>query len=191
MDVSVSVQAKRSAVCTGFFNLIFNLSEGVMMQLMKSILAASLLALSLGVPAGAAWADDAVASAILGGTPFAITNYGPNVVRGRAVLVSNDRDDRAVVIVKISGLKPGTTHIGHIHAGTCAALTAGTILHNLKPVVADDAGKGTSKTSISRGLQGLTDCEWWVAFHEGAENATPQTPALAVGPVIIKRQAGD
>lgn len=27
------------------------------------------------------------------------------------------------------------------------------------------------------------DCDWWVAVHEGPANATPQTPAIAVGPV--------
>ena len=159
------------------------------MKLMKALLATSLLALSYG--ASSAYADNTVGSAILGGTPFALKNYGPNVVKGRATLVSNDRNDSAMVVVKITGLKPGTTHIGHIHGGTCAALTPGAIFHNLKPVVADESGKGTSKTTISRDLQGLADCEWWVAFHEGAENSTPQSPALAVGPVIIKGTSGD
>ncbi len=155
------------------------------MKPIQSFLATSLFGIFLALPAATALADGAVASAILGGTPFAITNYGTNAVKGRAVLISDRRSDTTKVIVKITGLKPGTAHIGHIHAGTCAALTVGTIFHNLKPVVADDSGTGTSKTAISRGLQGLADCEWWVAFHEGAENATPQTPALAVGPVII------
>ncbi|MHB8915575.1 MAG: hypothetical protein ACYC4K_07155 [Thiobacillus sp.] len=161
-----------------------------MMKSMKAILATSLLFLSYGM-SGAAVADNAVGSAILGGTPYALKNYGTNVVKGRATLVSNGRDDGAIVIVKITGLKPGTSHIGHIHGGTCAALKPGEIFHNLKPVVADESGKGMSKTAISRGLQGLADCEWWVAFHEGAENTTPQSPALAVGPVIIKGDSSD
>lgn len=158
------------------------------MKLINSILATCLLTVLLAVPAGAALAEGAVASAVLGGTPFAITNYGTNVVKGRAILVSDRMGSSSQVIVQLSGLKPGTAHIGHIHGGTCAALQPGTIFHNLKPVVADDSGKGTSKTQISRGLQGLADCEWWVAFHEGPENTSPQTPALAVGPVIIKEQ---
>ena len=163
------------------------------MKWIKTTLATSLLGLSLALSVAPVSADNdnTVASAILGGTPFAVANYGPNVVRGRATLVSNNRENTATVVVKISGLKPGTTHIGHIHGGTCAALTPGTIFHNLNPVVADESGKGTSKTTISRDLQGLVDCEWWVAFHEGAENATPQSPALAVGPVIIKGESLD
>lgn len=161
------------------------------MNMIKSILAASLLSTCLSITATAAFAEDMIGSAILGGTPYAITNYGVNVVKGRAVLVSDQRANTSRVIVTLTGLKPGSAHIGHIHSGTCAALTPGTIFHNLTPVVADESGKGTSKTRISKGLQGLADCEWWVAFHEGAENTAPQTPALAVGPVIIKEQNRD
>lgn len=156
------------------------------MKTTKSMLAASLLGVCLVVPATATLAENIGAKAILGATPFATTNYGKNVVRGRAELYSDDRGANTKVTVKMSGLKPGTAHIGHIHGGTCAQLFPGTILHNLEPLIADNAGQGISKTDIPRGMQGLTNCEWWVAFHEGAENASPQTPALAVGPVITK-----
>lgn len=156
------------------------------MKLNNAIWATGLLTVLLTVPTSPVLAEDLVAGAVLGGTPFAITNYGPNVVKGRAVLVSDKLSNSSQVVVQLSGLKPGTAHIGHIHGGTCAALQPGAIFHNLKPVVADASGKGTSKTQISKGLQGLVDCEWWVAFHEGPENTSPQTPALAVGPVITK-----
>lgn len=156
------------------------------MKLSKSFFVSSLLSVFLTVPASAALAlDDVVAGAILGGTPFAVTNYGTNVVRGSATLVSDEAGASSTVIVNLVGLKPGTAHIGHIHGGTCAALTPGTIFHNLEPVVADSAGKGKSKTVISQGMQGLADCQWWVAYHESAENSVPQSSAIAVGPVII------
>jgi len=159
------------------------------MKLSKSILVGCLLSVGMATSATAVLAEEA--SAILGGSPFALKNYGPNVVTGRATLVSSGGSGSAMVIVKLNGLKPGTAHIGHIHGGSCVALTPGDIFHNLNPVVADSSGKGTSKTEIPKSIQGLADCEWWVAFHEGAENATPQTPALAVGPVIIKGQTRD
>jgi len=161
------------------------------MKLIKPILAAGLLSACLAAFATAALAEGVMASAILGGTPYALKNYGVNVVKGRAILISDESDDTSKVIVTLSGLKPDTAHIGHIHGGTCAALTPGAIFHNLKPIVADESGKGTSRTVVSKGMQGLADCEWWVAFHEGAENASPQTPALAVGPVIINGQKRD
>lgn len=161
------------------------------MKSRKSAFAASLLSMFMAVSATASWAEGVKASAVLGGTPYALKNYGVNVVKGRAILVSDEHDDTSKVIVTLSGLKPGSAHIGHIHGGSCAALTPGAIFHNLKPIVADESGKGTSRTVISKGMQGLADCEWWVAFHEGAENASPQTPALAVGPVISNDQKRD
>ena len=161
------------------------------MKSTKSFLTTSLLSVFLAVPASAALAEDVAATAILGATPFAHENYGTNVVKGRAELVSDGRDASTKVIVRMTGLKPGTAHIGHIHGGNCTKLFPGTIFHNLEPVVANNSGTGTSKTEIPEGMQGLADCEWWVAVHEGAENASPQTPAIAVGPVITKGHERD
>ena len=163
------------------------------MKSTQSFLTTSLLSALLAVPATAALAAETSALAILGSSPFAHQNYGTNVVRGRAELASEGGETaaRTKVVVRLTGLKPGTAHIGHIHGGTCAALAPGTIFHNLEPVVANSSGEGTSKTEIPQGLQGFADCSWWVAFHEGAANASPQTPAIAVGPVITRsRESG-
>lgn len=156
------------------------------MKSMQSFLVASLSGVFLAVPSTSAWAEAVAARAILGATPFAHDHYGTNVVRGHAELVSDSRGASSHIIVKMSGLIPGTAHIGHIHGGNCTRLFPGTILHNLEPVVANNSGQGTSKTEIPEGMQEIADCEWWVAVHEGAENASPQTPALAVGPVITQ-----
>ena len=154
----------------------------------RSIFTTSLLSVLWAVPAAPAFADEGAALAVLRSSPYAHQNYGTNVVRGRAELASEGgaAAARTKVVVRLSGLKPGTAHIGHIHGGTCVALAPGTILHNLEAVVANNAGEGTSKTEIAQGLQGFADCSWWVAFHEGAENAVPQTPAIAVGAVILR-----
>ncbi len=160
------------------------------MKSTQSILATGFLSVLLTVPATAAFADETSAIAILGSTPFAHQNYGTNVVRGRAELASKDGGaGKTKVVVRLTGLRPGTTHIGHIHGGTCASLTPGDIFHNLEAIVANNSGEGTSKTEVPEGLKGLADCGWWVAFHEGAENAAPQTPAIAVGPVITRGHA--
>ena len=156
------------------------------MKSAKSFLLTSVLSATLALSATATMAEGLSARAILGATPFAHTNYGTNVVKGRAEIVSDGRGASSKVVAKLSGLKPGTAHIGHIHGGNCTRLFPGTIFHNLEPIVADSGGTGTSKTEIPEGIQGLADCEWWVAFHEGAANAAPQTPAIAVGPVITK-----
>ena len=163
------------------------------MKSAKAFLTTSLLSALLAVPATAAFAEGTSALAVLGSTPFAHQKYGTNVVKGRAELApeGGETSGRTKVVVRLTGLKPGTAHIGHIHGGTCAALAPGIIFHNLEPVVANSSGEGTSKTEILVGLQGFIDCAWWVAFHEGAANASPQTPAIAVGPVIIRsRESG-
>ena len=156
------------------------------MKTTRSLFASTLVSLVLAVTAMPAQADGALASAILGGSPYAIDNYGANVVRGRAELLADGRSSNTQVVVRLTGLRAGSAHIGHIHAGTCARLIPGTILHNLTPVVADQNGSGTSRTEIPESIRGLVDCEWWIAFHEGAENTDPQTPAIALGPVMVK-----
>lgn len=156
------------------------------MKATRSFLAPALLTLALGTVAAPTLADSALARATLGGSPYAVDNYGANVVRGRAELMADGRSSNTQVIVRLTGLRPGSAHIGHIHAGTCARLIPGTILHNLEPVVADQNGTGTSRTEIPESIRGLIDCEWWIAFHEGAENTDPQTPAIALGAVFVK-----
>ena len=155
---------------------------------MKHFLATGVLGMLSAVSMGSVFADeDLQARAILGSTPFANVNYGNNVVRGSALLTPQEHGTRTKVTLNIRGLRPGTAHIGHIHGGNCPELFIGTILYDLEPVIADASGKGKSQTEIPATLQGLVDCSWWVAVHEGPENTAPQTPALTVGPVITKQ----
>ena len=154
----------------------------------KHFLATGVLGLLSAISMACAVADDGIrAHAILGSSPFAHANYGNNVVRGSATLSSEEHGTSTKVTLKMRGLRPGTAHIGHIHGGNCPQLFVGTILHNLEPVIADASGEGKSQTEIPASIQGLVDCSWWIAVHEGPENTAPQTPALAVGPVITKQ----
>lgn len=151
------------------------------------ILASAMLAVTASTQANDNRDAGVTAFSILGSSPFAHQTYGTNVVRGEARLAPRGRNATRVVVT-IDGLKPGTTHIGHIHGGTCAQLAQGTILHDLEPIVIDASGKGSSKTDIAATLAGFKDCEWWVAVHEGPANATPQTPAVAIGPVLTRAE---
>lgn len=146
---------------------------------------------------GAAWAhaddaseveQEAEGQAALRATPFADATYGSGVVKGQAEL--EEEDGRLKIKAQVQGLNPGTTHIGHIHLGDCAALSPGAIIYDLKPVTIDKNGKGGSVTVIKdttpASLTDVQDCEWWVAFHEGPANASPQTKAVAIGPVLLE-----
>lgn len=119
-------------------------------------------------------------------TPFANTTYGSGVIDGKAHLRTNAQGTVTKVVVHVEGLIPGTTHVGHIHLGDCTRLFPGTIIHSLVPLVADATGTAVSKTEFADSMAGLRDCEWWVAVHEGATDTDPQSPAIAVGPVLIK-----
>ena len=138
---------------------------------------------------GTAWAHEDVtgeaeATATLGATRFA---SGP--VSGKAEL--EEEDGRLEIEAEVQGLTPGA-HIGHIHLGDCDALTPGAIIHNLTPVMIGQDGEGRSVTVIDdttgASLADVENCDWWVAFHEGPENRSPQSPAVAVGPVLLKQE---
>ena len=157
---------------------------------MKKLLASIVVGSISTLLAGQALAENTDAFAILGSTPFAHKNYGTNVVKGRAELHASGRSS-TMVIVWLTGLKPGSIHASHIHRGTCLQLSPGEISNDLSPVVANEHGVGFSKTEIPGKLADLADCSWWVAVHEGPVNATPQTPAIAVAPVITHSETRD
>lgn len=128
------------------------------------------------------------ATATLGATPFADATYGAGVVGGRATL--QQRDGRLIVKAAVRGLTPGTSHVGHLHFGNCASLIPGEVVYHLTAAKIAQDGQGRSVTVIPdaarANLAALKDCDLWVAFHEGATNTRPPSPAAAVGPVMIK-----
>jgi Cu/Zn superoxide dismutase len=66
------------------------------------------------------------------------------------------------VVVHLSGLIPGSTHMAHIHAGTCAQ--QGPVAYPLNPVVADGHGNGTSTTTVS--LVSFPSGHFYLNVHE-------------------------
>lgn len=146
-----------------------------------------LLAGALALPSLALAGEARVGSATLRSTPFATTTYGPGVVSGQARLVTNAGTGTTSVVLRVEGLRPGTTHIAHIHFGDatepCARLQPGAIIEDLGPLTANARGIAVDRTVIESSSADIADCEWWVAVHEGPANASPQTPAIAVGAV--------
>ena len=152
-------------------------------NLIRRTAALAMLTAVLVLPATALAGEARVGATTLRSTPFATSNYGPGVISGRATLVSNAGTGTTSVVVRVEGLRPGTGHIAHLHLGNCAALQPGLIIHDLGPLVANAHGIAVDRAVIEGSTVGLADCAWWVAVHEGPANATPQTPAIAVGPV--------
>ncbi len=155
--------------------------------LMSPLVSTVLLAATLAVPALVLAGEARVGSATLRSTPFATTTYGPGVVSGQATLVTNAGTGTTSVTVRVEGLRPGTTHIAHIHFGDaaepCARLQPGAIIEDLGPLTANARGIAVDRSVIESSSAEIVDCEWWVAVHEGPANASPQTPAIAIGAV--------
>lgn len=152
-------------------------------NLIRRVAALATLTVVLALPSAVVAGEARVGNATLRSTPFANSNYGPGVISGRGTLVSDAGSGTTSVVVRVEGLRPGTGHIAHLHLGNCAALQPGLIIHDLGPLVANAHGIAVDRTVIEGSIVGLADCAWWVAVHEGPANATPQTPAVAVGPV--------
>lgn len=149
-----------------------------------------LLAAALAVPSVALASGARVGVASLHATAFANAAYGPGAVSGHATLTTNGGTDTTSIVVRVEGLRPGTTHIGHLHFGDeanpCDRLQPGAIIEDLGPLTANAHGVAVARTVIDTPTDGVADCEWWVAVHEGPENISPQTPAIAIGPVEFR-----
>lgn len=159
---------------------------------MRSTLAIAVAVAAATLVPGTSWAAgeaNAEATATLGSTPFANATYGAGAVSGKAEL--EQEDGRLKINAEVQGLKPGTSHVGHLHFGNCTTLIPGEVVAHLTPLTVGQDGQGRSVTVITgatrANLAAVQDCDLWVAFHEGATNTTPPSPAAAVGPVLLKQ----
>lgn len=89
------------------------------------------------------------------------------------------------VMVSMTGLLPGSTHMVQIFSGRCTS--RGRMLYVLKPVVADGQGNGTTTTLIQH-VNALPDHGWHVNVHLSADTATQVGgDIIACGDVIVSR----
>ena len=74
--------------------------------------------------------------------------------------------DSFTVTIKLTRLAPNSSHVSHLHAGSCAA--AGGIAFALKQVVADSTGAVTVATTVPAGYVVPTS-GWYVNVHHGPD----------------------
>ncbi len=95
-------------------------------------------------------------------------------------------DGKLTVTTTMSGLVPNSTHIAHIHEGSCEA--QGKVLYPLSPVVADANGKGSSTTTIDQ-VTSIPNSGWYVTIHLGgtADELSTQTGSdpIACGNIVL------
>ncbi|MBA2392044.1 MAG: CHRD domain-containing protein [Ktedonobacteraceae bacterium] len=75
-----------------------------------------------------------------------------------------------MVTIAVTGLAPKSTHLAHIHTGTCRSL--GQIVSTLNPLVADAHGVGMSITMIGNVMAGIPTGRWRINIHNGPTFAT-------------------
>jgi hypothetical protein len=74
-------------------------------------------------------------------------------------------DGKLTVQVALSGLAPNSTHMAHIHSGSCNA--QGSVVYTLNPIVANASGEGTSTTTVDQ-VTSIPGSGWYITVHQGA-----------------------
>jgi len=92
---------------------------------------------------------------------------------------------KLTVKITMSGLAPNSTHIAHIHKGSCEA--QGAVLYPLTSVVADASGKGTSTTVVPN-VSSIPTKDWYVNVHLASTASELSNPTnfdpIACGNVV-------
>jgi hypothetical protein len=103
------------------------------------------------------------------------------LIQGNALL-ERTASGRTAVTVTVYNLEPGSTHVNHIHAGSCA----GPILLPLQDLVADHRGIATGITQVPAPI----DVEnWWVNVHGWETLPSPGITCGKVSPPPAARAA--
>jgi hypothetical protein len=108
---------------------------------------------------------------------------GPSMnASGKATLTR--ANTQITVTLTASGLEAGSHHAAFVSQGTCQNQSSQTF-HGLSPVSGDNAGNGTSKTTITN-VQSVPGATWYVVVTRGTNLNTPIDAApIACGNVTV------
>jgi CHRD domain len=70
------------------------------------------------------------------------------------------------VTIRLTGLAPGSSHVSHVHAGSCAA--PGGIAFALQEVIADSSGSATATSTVLT-TYSVPTSGWYVNVHHGPD----------------------
>jgi hypothetical protein len=84
-----------------------------------------------------------------------------------------------IVTIKLTGMAPSSSHISHIHTGSCAK--SGGIAYALTQVVADASGAATVTSTLPVDYSVPAD-GWYVNVHHGPDFSAPANgPSITCG----------
>lgn len=83
------------------------------------------------------------------------------------------------VTIKLTGMPANSSHISHIHSGSCAK--NGGVAYALQQVIADSSGAATVKSTVSTEYS-VPAGGWYVNVHHGPDFSAPANgPSISCG----------
>jgi hypothetical protein len=98
------------------------------------------------------------------GINFTMTAQNASGVSGTGTIVK--AAGSFTVAIRLTGLKPNSSHVSHVHAGQCAQ--PGGIAYALQQVIADSSGSATT-TSTVLATYLIPTSGWYVNVHHGPD----------------------
>jgi len=83
--------------------------------------------------------------------------------------------------LKISGLQPDSSHVSHIHVGSCSPTQRGGIKFALNQVIADGQGMADTRTTLNNVKFPPTGERWYVVVHAGPDMQGSSSKYLLCG----------
>ena len=83
------------------------------------------------------------------------------------------------VTIKLTGLTPNSSHISHVHKGSCAKM--GGVAYALQQVIADSSGAATVTSTVPADYS-VPAGGWYVNVHHGPDFSAPANgPSISCG----------
>jgi CHRD domain len=98
--------------------------------------------------------------------PFTLNAVDNNGVSGDGTITK--MSGKFTVTLRLKGLVANSSHMSHIHKGSCAPASQGDVVTVLENVKADGAGSGTATTSVSHPYS-VPSTGWYVNVHAGPD----------------------
>ncbi len=84
-----------------------------------------------------------------------------------------------VVTIKLTGMTPNSSHISHVHSGSCAK--NGGVAYALQQVIADSSGAATVTSNVPAAYA-VPAGGWYVNVHHGPDFSAPANgPSISCG----------
>ena len=87
------------------------------------------------------------------------------------------------VTIKLTGMAPSSSHISHIHSGSCAK--NGGVAYALTQVIADSSGTATVTSTVPAAYS-VPAGGWYVNVHHGPDFSAPANgPSISCGDLPV------